>query len=91
MDLGAIWFFKDGKDLGLAFLQLDLKQGMFFPFIQVQEKCKLSIFHPSVYPLFKDPIEEEQKRQQRIQEPEPQPRRSGNIVRKKTETHNNIR
>ena len=61
MDRGMINFFKDGKDLGQAFCQPELKQGPLFPFIQVQEVSELSIFHPSVYPKLKDPVLEMKK------------------------------
>lgn len=76
MDRGSINFFKDGKDLGQAFKSESLKSGILFPFIQVQEECSISIFHPSVYPSFRDPVVEAKNQAKRIQEPEPQPRKS---------------
>lgn len=44
----------------------------------MQEVCTLSIFHPSVYPKFKDPYEVMYMRKLKLEnkEPEPQPRRS---------------
>jgi len=38
----------------------------------------MSIFHPSVYPKFKDPVETMRKKERNLanREPEPQPRRS---------------
>ena len=58
MDRGAINFFKDGQDLGPAFVAPHIKEGNMYPFIHTQIQCKLSIFHPSVYPWFEDkPIE----------------------------------
>ena len=50
VERGTINFYKDGNDLGLAFSGSFLTGDYFFPFIQVQEECKLSIFHPYVYP-----------------------------------------
>mmetsp|Transcript_4400 Transcript_4400/g.6396 ORF Transcript_4400/g.6396 Transcript_4400/m.6396 type:complete len:114 (-) Transcript_4400:17-358(-) len=55
MDRGIINFYKDGRDLGQAFCMPQLKKGPFFPFLQIQEVCGLSVFHPSVYPLLKNP------------------------------------
>ena len=56
MDRGIINFFKDGKDLGQAFCQPQLKKGSLFPFMQVQDISEVSVFHKSVYPKLKDPI-----------------------------------
>ena len=72
MDRGILNFFKDGKDLGQAVCQPELKTGKLFPFIQIQEVALLSIFHPTVYPLYRDPVI---AKEEEIKEPEPQPRR----------------
>lgn len=45
-DRGCITFYKDGNDLGLAFLSDDLKDGEFLPFVRTQCQCKLSLFSP---------------------------------------------
>ena len=45
-DRGAISFYKDGNDLGLAFLSHDLQEGEFLPFVRTQCRCKLSLFSP---------------------------------------------
>lgn len=63
MDRGIVNFFKDGKDLGTAFCMPQLKEGKLYPFVQLQEVCAMSVFHPTVYPKFKDPIELLAKRQ----------------------------
>lgn len=52
MDRGVISFFKDGKDLGEAFVSPDIKEGEFFPLIHTQIQCMVSVFHPSVFPWF---------------------------------------
>jgi len=54
-DRGIVNFYKDGNDLGQAFVHKDLKKGNFYPFIQTQNECELSIFHPSVYPRYRSP------------------------------------
>ena len=72
MDRGILSFFKDGKDLGQAVCQPELKTGKLFPFIQIQEVALLSIFHPSIYPQYRDPVI---AKEEEIKEPEPQPRR----------------
>lgn len=46
-DRGAVTFYKDGNDLGLAFLADDLKSGEFLPFVRTQCKCRLSLFSPA--------------------------------------------
>lgn len=57
-DRGAVSFYKDGNDLGLAFLSDDLKDGEFLPFIRTQCQCKLSLFSPKQYPWVADvPVE----------------------------------
>ncbi len=38
---GLIHFFKDGKDLGLAFNNQELRSGKLLPFIQIQCHCEL--------------------------------------------------
>lgn len=48
---GKVHFFKDGKDLGEAFSQEELTKGQLYPFIQLIDKCKMSIFHPDSYDL----------------------------------------
>ena len=50
MDRGVLTFFKDGNELGPAYVMKELKSGSFIPFIHTQAECKLEIFHPSVYP-----------------------------------------
>lgn len=59
MDRGSMSFFKDGLDLGQAFVTSDLKHGVLYPFIQCQCKCEISIFHPFVYPAYRAPLPEE--------------------------------
>lgn len=76
MERGIINFYKDGKDLGEAFNNRELKEGYLFPFLQIQEICQVSIFHPSVYPKYRDPIIELKMKETRIKEPEPQPSKS---------------
>lgn len=87
MDRGIINFYKDGKDLGQAFCQQQLKKGPLFPFVQVQDISQLSIFHPTVYPKLKDPVAYINRKvlgaNEGINEPEPQPRRSSGISKKK--------
>lgn len=87
MDRGMINFYKDGRDLGQAFCQQQLKRGSLFPFVQVQDISQLSIFHPSVYPKLKDPVAYVNKKalcaNEGINEPEPQPRRSSGLSKKK--------
>ena len=87
MDRGIINFYKDGKDLGQAFCQPQLKKGSLFPFVQVQDISELSIFHPAVYPKLKDPVMYVNKKasnaKEGINEPEPQPRRSSGANKKK--------
>jgi hypothetical protein len=56
MDRGILNFFKDGFDLGTAFVSTDLKHGVLYPFIQCQCKCEISIFHPIVYPAYRAPL-----------------------------------
>ena len=51
---GQITFYKDGVSLGLAF-EIDLNKfpddKLLFPFVQMSDEIKLSIFHPFVYPM----------------------------------------
>lgn len=57
-DRGAVTFYKDGNDLGLAFLADDLKEGEFLPFVRTQCQCRLSLFSPAQYPWVADvPVE----------------------------------
>ena len=58
-DRGIINFFKDGNDMGQAFVDPEIKKGEFFPFIQTQCPCQISIFHPFVYPAYRPPVPEE--------------------------------
>lgn len=58
MDRGIINFFKDGMDLGQAFVLQELKYGTLYPFVQVQQVCEISIFHPFVYPAYRPPLPE---------------------------------
>ena len=55
MDRGSMNFYKDGYDLGQAFVVRDLKHGFLHPFVQAQCICELSIFHPFVYPAYRSP------------------------------------
>lgn len=55
IDRGSIHFFKDGKDLGEAFVHKEIRKGTLYPFIQLQTNCKMSIFHPFVYPQYRAP------------------------------------
>jgi hypothetical protein len=61
MDRGIVNFFKDGMDLGQAFVAQELKYGTLYPFVQVQQVCEISIFHPFVYPAYRPPLPEEEK------------------------------
>lgn len=57
---GMISYFKDGEDLGPAFISPDLKQYEVFPFIQIQQvSCEVQIFHPDVFP--EEVLEEEEE------------------------------
>lgn len=58
MDRGSINFYKDGIDLGQAFVSTDLKHGELHPFIQANCCCDISIFHPNVYPAYRAPGDE---------------------------------
>lgn len=57
MDRGYMNFYKDTHDMGQAFVSLELKYGDFHPFIQANCKCKISLFHPVVYPAYREPGE----------------------------------
>lgn len=61
IDRGIVHFYKDGNDLGQAFVDKEVKRGYLFPFVQVQTRCKVSIFHPYVYPMYRAPIECEEE------------------------------
>ena len=61
MDRGIINFFKDGQDLGQAFVLPELKYGTLYPFIQIQQVCKISLFHPFVYPQYRPPVPVEEQ------------------------------
>lgn len=50
MDRGFLSFFKDGIDMGQAFVSPELRTGTLYPFIQTQGKCKLHLFMPKVHP-----------------------------------------
>jgi hypothetical protein len=56
VERGIISFFKDGFDLGQAFMHEDIKESFLYPFVQLQVECKMSIFHPFVYPEYRSPI-----------------------------------
>ena len=58
MQRGIIRFFKDGYDLGQAFVDTRLKFGDLYPFVETQEACEPSIFHPFVYPAYRPPVPE---------------------------------
>ena len=51
-DRGFINFFKDGNDMGQAYVDTRIKEMELHPFIQTGSRCTISIFHPSVYPLY---------------------------------------
>jgi len=55
LNRGIISFFKDGINLGQAFVEGDLKYGDLFPFVEMYETMKISIFHPCVHPLYRAP------------------------------------
>lgn len=57
MQRGILSFYKDGYELGQAFVETRLKYGDLYPFIETQEECELSIFHPFVYPAYRPPGE----------------------------------
>ena len=57
MDRGIMSFYKDGMELGSAFVQPNIKFGNYHPFIQTHEVCTISIFHPFVYPSYRPPAE----------------------------------
>lgn len=59
MDRGIISFYKDGHDLGQAFVAPELKEGELYPFVQIQEVCQISIFQMVYHPLYKEPPTEE--------------------------------
>lgn len=50
MDRGTVNFYKDDKDLGVAFSMPELKEGKLIPFVHTKQQCELEVFHPSVYP-----------------------------------------
>lgn len=50
-DRGFINFYKDGNDLGQAFVHAHIKHGDLVPLLVTQCECSLTIFHPSVFPL----------------------------------------
>jgi len=61
LNLGRVNFYKDGYDLGVAFISGELTEpDPLFPFIQVQEVCKVSLYHPFGFPggrvTFRPPI-----------------------------------
>ena len=59
MDRGTLNFFKDGIDLGPAFIDRKLRSKPLFPFVQVQCKVEMHIFHPASHPLYRAPASEE--------------------------------
>jgi hypothetical protein len=57
-DRGVLNFYKDGQDLGPAFVDVALTNGEFFPFLRVKQKLKLEVFSPKQYEWYeKVPIE----------------------------------
>lgn len=54
--------------MGQAFVTTELKYGNLYPFIQAQEKCEISLFHPFVYPIYRAPLPEEPEMLAGIQE-----------------------
>jgi len=58
MDRGILSYYKDGNDLGPAFVAQEFKQTGLRPFIVTKCPCRLSLFHPFVFPWFVDvPVE----------------------------------
>ena len=55
LERGIMSFYKDGRDLGQAFVHHRLKNCALFPFIQTNCECELSIFHPAVHPAYRPP------------------------------------
>ena len=49
-DRGCMNFFKDGNDLGLAYVQEELREGEFFPFVRTMCPAKLTLFSPKQFP-----------------------------------------
>lgn len=42
--------------MGQAFVLPEIKEGDFYPFVQTQCMCEVSIFHPFVYPQYRPPM-----------------------------------
>ena len=57
-DRGCINFFKDGNDLGPAYIMDELKEGEFYPLLRTQIKCKIQIFSDKLHPWINDIPEE---------------------------------
>jgi hypothetical protein len=58
-DRGFIKFYKDGFDLGTAFVSPDIKEGDLYPFIQLNDKANLHIFSKEAHVFYKEPPSEE--------------------------------
>lgn len=57
-DRGMLNFYKDGEDLGPAFVTGELRIGNYYPFFRIRTKSRLSIFSPKQYPwYFEVPVE----------------------------------
>jgi hypothetical protein len=58
LDRGIINFYKDGNDLGQAFVDENFKGMKLYPFVQMQVAgAQIHIFHPFVHPLYRSPSE----------------------------------
>lgn len=82
-------FFKDGKDLGPAFIDKRLKTHALYPFVQVQSQCELHIFHPASHPQYRPPLAEdsiarweEEERRKRAEEQVQEEKRRRRIRRR---------
>lgn len=42
-------------------MNMNIKDGVLYPFVQLQAECKMSIFHPAVYPLYRMPIDKDEE------------------------------
>ena len=57
-DRGVLNFYKDGEDLGPAFVTGELRIGNYYPFFRIRTKARLSIFSPKQYPWYYEvPVE----------------------------------
>ena len=64
IDRGMINFYKDGNDLGSAFIMKEIQDGYLYPFIQLQVEIQMSIFHPFCYPEYIPPSEDDSKNEE---------------------------